>query len=146
MDLTITNRGAIPFQRIEIDSNGDGTPDITLPTLANNQIVEHLTYPGPGTYTIGVKVYDVNNAVVYSAYRRIRAHGADETGNKMVTLYNDLISRLANGDPTGALRLFTGNAAARYSSVFTTLGTSLPSVAQQLGTLIGGVGMEGWGE
>jgi hypothetical protein len=146
VDLAITNRGAVPFQRIEIDTNGNGTPDITLTGLVNNQVIEHLRYPVPGTYTIGVKVYDANNAVIHTAYRKIRAYGADETGNKMVTLYNDLINRLGNGDPAGALRLFTGNAAARYSSVFTTLGTSISSVAQQLGTPIGGAGTATWGE
>jgi hypothetical protein len=146
VDLTITNRGAVPFQRIEIDTNGNGTPDITLTGLSNNQVVEHLTYSVPGTYTISVKVYDAANVVIYSAYRRIRAYGADETGNKMITLYNDLISRLGNTDPAGALRLFTGNAAARYSPVFTALGSTLPSVARQLGNPIGGAGTATWGE
>ena len=146
VDLTITNRGAVAFQRIEIDMNGDGSPDITLTGLPDNQSVEHLTYSVPGTYTISVRVYDAANAVIYSAYRKVRVHGADETGRKMVALYNDLVSRLGNSDPAGALRLFTGNAGARYSSVFAALGATLPSVAQQLGNPIAGAGTATWGE
>jgi hypothetical protein len=146
IDLTIANRGGASFQRIEIDTNGDGAAEAILTALPDNRIVESFSYPVPGTYTIGVKVYDANNQVIYAAQRKIRAYGADELGYKIVGVYNNLVTRLGNNDPNSALRLFTGNAAARYASVFSALGSSLSSVAQQLGKPINGAGGEEWSE
>ena len=47
--MTITNRGNVAFQRIEIDLNDDGTPEQTLMGLPNNQAVLSLSFPNPGT-------------------------------------------------------------------------------------------------
>ena len=114
IELTIVNRGNAAFQRIEIDTNGDGTPETIVTTLPGNRIVESFSYPVPGTYTIRVKMYDVNNQVIYSTQRKVRAYGADELGYKIVGVYNNLLIKLGNNDATGALRMFTGNAAQRY--------------------------------
>ena len=55
--MTITNRGSVAFQRIEIDTNDDGTPEQTLSGLTDNQAVLALSFPNPGTYTVRVTAF-----------------------------------------------------------------------------------------
>src|SRR5439155_19923292 len=66
VNLTITNRGNVPFQRIEIDWNGDGTTDTTLTSLVDNERRIAITYNNAGTYRIRIVVYGVSNSVIYS--------------------------------------------------------------------------------
>ena len=124
--MTITNRGNVAFQRIEIDMNDDGTPEQTLTGLTNNQAVVALTFPTPGTYTVRVTVFDSSNKVIYLARRKVRAYSPSELGLKVIDVYANMVNRLAVNNPTGALRSFAGDAQTRYSVVFTTLAGSLP--------------------
>jgi len=137
--MTITNRGNVAFQRIEIDMNGDGTPEQTLTSLVNNQAIVTLTFPSPGTYTMRVTVYDSSNNVIYVARRKVRAYSPSELGLRVIDVYAGMVTRLAANNPAGALRSFTGDAQTRYSGVFTAISSSLSVVAAQLGTLIDGV-------
>ena len=137
--MTITNRGNVAFQRIEIDLNDDGTPEQTLMSLPNNQAVLSLSFQNPGTYTIRVTAFDASNNVIYMARRKIRAYGPAELGMKVVDVYASMVNRLAANNPTAAVRAFTGDAQTRYADIFNVLAGSLPSVAAQLGTLIDGV-------
>ncbi len=137
--LTINNRGAVPFQRIEIDTNDDGTPEMTLTTLTGNKGQVTLNYPTPGTSTVRVTAFDASNNVIYLARRKVRAVSPAELGVKVVDVYASMVNRLAANNPSAAVKFFTGDMQANYSSIFSTLGASLPAVAAQLGTLIDGV-------
>ena len=137
--LTITNRGNVPFQRIELDLNDDGTPEQTLTSLTNGSTVQTLTYNNAGTYTLRVTVYDASNTIIYLARRKIRIYLPVELGLKVVNVYKSMVNRLIANNPTSALRCFTGDSRANYAEVFGVLGTSLPTVASQLGTLVDGV-------
>jgi hypothetical protein len=137
--MTIVNRGKVAFQRIEIDINDDGTPEQTLTSLVDNRVVLALTFPNPGTYTMRVTAYGPSNNVIYLTRRKIRAYSPAELGMKIVGAYASMVDRLAANNPTGALRLFTGDSQQKYSDVFTALAGSLPAVAAQLGTLLDGV-------
>ena len=137
--MTITNRGKVAFQRIEIDINDDGTPEQTLTSLVDNRVVLGLTFPNAGTYKMRVTVYGPSNNVIYVTRRTVRAYSPAELGLKVVAVYASMVDRLAANNPTGALRLFTGDSQQKYSDIFTALAGSLPDVAAQLGTFIDGV-------
>ncbi len=138
-DLTIVNRGAVAFQRIEIDTDDDGSPEMTLTSLANQQAQIALTYPTPGVHTVRVTVFDASNRAVYLAKRKVHVVNPAELGLKVVDVYASMVARLAANNPTAALKYFTGGAQTVYDNVFNSLGSALPAVAGQLGTLVDGV-------
>jgi hypothetical protein len=137
-NVTITNRGNVAFQRIELDLNDDGTPEQTLTTLTAGKAVQALSYNNAGTYTLRVTVYDASNTIIYVARRKIRVYLSVELGLKVVNVYKSMVNRLIANNPTSALRCFTGDAQPRYQSIFDALGSTLPSVALKLQTLIDG--------
>jgi PKD repeat protein len=137
-NVMITNRGNVVFQRIELDLNDDGTPEQTLTTLTAGKAVQALTYNNAGTYTLRVTVYDASNAIIYIAKRKIRVYLSVELGLKVVNVYKSMVNRLIANNPTSALRCFTGDVQRRYQNIFDTLGSTLPSVALKLQTLIDG--------
>ncbi|MBK6981869.1 MAG: hypothetical protein IPH30_10495 [Betaproteobacteria bacterium] len=49
--------------------------------------------------------------------------------------YTDMVNRLKAGTNTTALNLFFGHARDTYEDVFNKLGTDLPTIANQLGTV-----------
>ena len=87
--MTITNRGNVAFQRIEIDLNDDGTPEQTLMGLPNNQAVLSLYVPNPGTYTIRVTAFDASNNTIYMARRKIRAVDPREIGTITADVFTE---------------------------------------------------------
>ena len=137
--LTISNRGDVPFNRIEIDTNDDGAAELTLTSLTNQKAEVTLNYPTPGTSTVRVSVFDASNNLIYLARRKIRAVSPAELGVKVIDVYASMVNRLAANNPSAAVKFFTGDMQANYSNIFSTLGASLPAVAAQLGTLIDGV-------
>ncbi len=54
--LTIANRGNVPFQRVEIDTEDDGTVDASLTSLPDGTASVALHYPAPGVRTVRVRV------------------------------------------------------------------------------------------
>ncbi len=144
--LRIVNRGNVGFQRIEIDTQDDGVPDLVLTDLAKDEAVVELNYPNPGVYTVAVRVFDADGAVIYSARRKVKALGRDELAYRVVDVYRTMLDRLGAGNASGALRMFVGDVQARYAQVFADLAVPLPEVAAQLGTPIDGVVAEDWAE
>ena len=60
--MQITNRGNVPFKRITIDTNGDGTNEMELTSLADGEATVSITYQDPGVRTIIVNVYDLRTS------------------------------------------------------------------------------------
>jgi hypothetical protein len=137
--LTIANRGNVAFQRIEIDTNDDGTPEMTLNSLTDQKTEITLNYPTPGTSTVRVTVFDASNNVIYLARRKVMAQSPANLGAKIVGVYNGMVDHLAANNSTSSLARFTGDAQKSFSRIFETLGSSVTSAAAQLGTLIDGV-------
>src|SRR5262249_31130556 len=95
--MTITNRGNVAFQRIEVDMNDDGTPEQTLTSLTNNEAVVGLTFPSPGIYAVRVKVFDAGNSVIYSALRKILARDPREVGGIVAGAFAGMLDKLSVG-------------------------------------------------
>ena len=137
--LMIRNRVQAPFSRIEIDAGDDGTVDLTLNAMIDDEARVDYTFNGAGTYVIKVTIYDAANKVIYQARRQIRVFDRAELAGKVVGTYYTMVERLAVSDAAGALRLFTGDAQARYADIFATLAADLPAVAADLRHLVDGV-------
>lgn len=144
--LTIANRGNAPFQRIEIDMQDDGTVDATLPSLPDGTASVALHYPAPGVYTVRVRVVAAGGAIVFQAALKVKALAPGELAAKVIGVYRTLTDRMLANNATGALKLFVGDAQARYADIFGALGASLPAVAAQLGTPTDGVITDDWAE
>jgi hypothetical protein len=137
--LSIRNRTATAYSRVEIDTNDDGTPEQTLAIVAGGELRLAYTFPTPGVYRIRVTVYDAANKVIYQARRQLRVYDRAELAGNVVSVYWTMLDRLGANDPTAALRLFTADAQDRYADVFATLGNSVVSVAPQLRRIVDGV-------
>ena len=139
VNVTMTNRSVASFGRVEIDLNGDGVPDVTLTSLTNGQAIQSITFPAPGIYTLGFKVFDAGGALVFTTTRVVRAYGREELGYTVVRVYTTLLDRLTTNNPAGAVRLFVGDAEQRYADAFGALAGTLPAVGAQLGDVVSGV-------
>ncbi len=133
--ITIENRGHVAFKRIEIDTNDDGTPDQTLTTLDGDLAQIGWNFPVPGLYTVGVKVFDAGNGVIYAAKRRVRVYDPRETATLAVDVYTTMLDRLARGNIEAAVGAITNTVREQYRNVFTDLGSDLPAVVPTLGTI-----------
>lgn len=133
--LTITNRGGVPFQRIEIDTNGDGTPEVTLTSLPGNKQDVALHFVGPGIYPIGIQVFDVSNKVIYTARRKVYAWEPNAFATRTIGVYTGMLDRLRKGDVDGALAAVTGSSNVRFRNIFNALAADLSSIVDQLGTI-----------
>ena len=115
-NLTIVDRAAAPFQRIEIDTNNDGTAEATLTSLPSDGPAATVTYTVPGVYTMRITAFDANNNVVYTTLRMVRAFDPAEQGTLLTQVYNDMLDRLRAGNSTGALNAFSASVQPTYSS------------------------------
>ena len=144
--LTIANRGNVPFQRVEVDTEDDGTVDATLTSLPDGTASVALHYPAPGIHTVRVRVVATGGAVVFQTALKVRAVAPAELASKVAGVYSTLTDRMLANEPAGALAPFTGETQARQADVFGALGLSLPAVAAQLGTPVDGVLTDDWAE
>ena len=95
--MTITNRGNVAFQRIEIDLNDDGTPEQTLMSLPNNQAVLSLSFQNPGTYTIRVTAFDASNNIIYSVLRKALARDPRDLAGIVGGVFAGMLDKLRRG-------------------------------------------------
>ncbi len=133
--MTITNRGKVAFQRIEIDINDDGTPEQTLTALTNNEVQVDLSFPNPGPYVVRVRVVDAGNGVIYSTVRRILAHDPRDIAGIAGGVFQTMLDRLGAGNIAGAMTAITGSMQDKYQAIFGALQPSLQTIVSQVGTI-----------
>jgi hypothetical protein len=132
--MTITNRGHVPFSRIDVTSNSSIV--FSIPSLdANDQAVYRLTFPSPSTYSVTVTAYGQNNAVLFSTTKRIYVYDAQVLAAQLQLVYTGMLDRLRSGDIAGALTAVTGSRADDFQSLFADLGSDLATVVDQLGVV-----------
>ncbi len=133
--LTISNRSNLTFDRVEIDFNGDGTPELTLTSLIDGTRDVVLRFPGGGVYPVGVKVYDHNSTVIYSTTRRVLAWDPNTFAQRTLGVYTGMLERLRQGDVEAALTAVIGTSSDHFREIFTVLGADLRSTIEQLGAI-----------
>ncbi len=133
--LTIANRGNVAFQRIEIDTTSDGTPDLTLTSLPDNTRDAIVHINAPGIYPINVNVFDAGNNVIYTTTRRVLAWNPESFARRTIGVYTGMLDRLRRGDVDGALTAVTSLVYDKYKEVFSALRPDMPGIIDQLGTI-----------
>jgi hypothetical protein len=133
--MTITNRSNLPVDRIEIDTNSDGTPESTIASLIDGKRDVVFRFSNSGTYLVGVKIFDQNNVVIYSTTRRVMAWNPNTFAQRTLGVYTGMLERLRQGDVEAALTAVIGTSSDHFREIFTVLGSDLRAIVEQLGTI-----------
>ena len=133
--LTVSNRSNLPFDRIEIDTNSNGAPELTIAFMIDGKRDVTLRFPSGGTYPVAVKVFDRSNTVIYSTTRRVLAWNPDTFAQRTLGVYIGMLERLRQGNVETALTAVIGTSSDRFREIFTVLGADLRAIVEQLGTI-----------
>ncbi len=132
----IVNRTNRPFQRVEFDRDGNGVADFTGSSagFVDGKFVLVATYPA-GTYTARVKVFDSDNAVLYTTIRVVTVRTPQQQDTLLRSVYSAMLDRLRAGRIDDALKVVSGDMQDKYGAVFTALGATISTAIDELGTL-----------
>jgi len=133
--IALQQKGVANFGRAELDFDGDGVSDFTITSLTNGRARIQFTASQPGTGSVGVKVFDVANTLIFATTRKYRVMSPDSAGQFMSDEYNEMLQKLTAGDVTGALRRFSDATRDQYQGIFSFLGTRLPAAVAGLGAI-----------
>ena len=125
--------GGTPVASVEFDVDGNGTVDITTPGLPAAGV--EATYSSAGTVRPRITFKDASGTLLYTATKQVHIVDPVDKYNLVKGAYTDMVNRLKAGTNSTALNLFFGHARATYEDIFTKLGTDLPTIANQLGTV-----------
>ena len=78
---------------------------------------------------------DASGTVLYTTTKQVHIVDPADKYNLVKGAYTDMVNRLKAGTNSTALNRFFGHARATYEDIFNKLGTDLPSIANQLGTV-----------
>ena len=91
-------------------------------------------YSQPGTYSLVVTIRD-GNTVIYQKTNAVVVKDATAHVKLVKSIYLDMVDRLTVNNTELALNLFLESAQPKYSNIFSNLGSSVTTLAPQLGTL-----------
>ncbi len=127
--------GATPVATIEFDVDGNGTVDITMPGIPVAGV--QATYSSAGTASPRITFKDAAGAVIYTTTKRVHIIDPADKYDLVKGAFSDVMNRLKAGTNNLALNLFFGHAKPVYEDIFNKLGTDLPTIANQFGTVEG---------
>ena len=125
--------GGTPVASVEFDVDGNGTVDITTPGIPAAGV--EATYSSAGTVRPRVTFKDASGAVLYTTTKQVHVVDPADKYDLVKGAFSDMVNRLKAGTNSTALNLFFGHAKATYEDIFNKLGTDLPTIANQLGTV-----------
>ena len=125
--------GNTPVASVEFDVDGNGTVDVTTPGIPAAGV--QATYSSAGTVRPRITFKDASGTVLYTTTKQVHIVDPADKYNLVKGAYTDMVNRLKAGTNSTALNLFFGHAKATYEDIFNKLGTDLPSIANQLGTV-----------
>lgn len=128
-------KSGLELQSVAIDFDDDGITDYTGTTASDLPI---FTYPTPGAYVATASLTFSGHPPVTVKYRVIALALADQR-TAICSTYAHLRARLSAQDATGAGHALMGGLKSRLMPLFNALGTSMPSVATNLGILADGL-------
>lgn len=131
----LTLKSGLTLQSVAVDFDGNGSTDYTASSLSELPI---FTYPAAGAYTATANLTFDGHAPVTVKYRVIALALADQR-TAICSTYAHLRARLTAQDAAGASHALIGALKSRLLPMFNALGTRMPSVAANLGTLADGL-------
>lgn len=118
----------INIQQIEIDSDGDGIPDITTSDV--NAVLSH-TYATPGVYPVTAWVLD-DQGTEHSVNLNVVAQDATAQDDLFKQIWAGFTTALAAGDSAAALQSVNSPARGYFGPVMEALSGNLPDIAGDL--------------
>ncbi|MBL0142910.1 MAG: hypothetical protein IPP91_12615 [Betaproteobacteria bacterium] len=125
--------GSTPVTSIEFDVDGNGTVDLTTTGIPPAGV--QATYSTAGTVRPRITFKDASGTVIYTTTKQTHIVDPADKYDLVKGAFSDMVNRLKAGTNATALNLFFGHAKATYQDVFDKLGTDLPSIANQLGSV-----------
>lgn len=136
VQFSIANPAHTPFNKIIVDLDGDGYPNLiaTPSDVDNRSYTFTATYP-QGTWTATITALDAANQPIFSTTRAIVVLMPEFLEGRLRAVYSNMLARLRAGNIPGAMTAFTGSAYAKYETIFTQLGEALPGLIDQVGEI-----------
>jgi hypothetical protein len=78
---------------------------------------------------------DASGAVIYTTTKQVHIVDPADKYNLVKGVFTEMLGRLSAGNTTGASTALTSTAGDKYMPVFDALGSALPTIASQLGTI-----------
>lgn len=130
----VTVAATIDVQRMELDQDGDGDIDATTTNPLESL---SATYSQAGIYHPRVTVWATNGSS-YTADTDILIHSLTAMNATLRGVYDGMLGNLRNGDIPAAMRYTNPGMKAKYEAIFSSIGTGLDALVDQLGTVVGG--------
>lgn len=133
--LTVDNLGNVALDRVELDFDGDGTVDMTIPSsgFANGSASAILSVDAPGEYTVTAKAYMTGASTpFYNGKIRVRAVDPHDQAARINAVLEQFRERLQVGDVAGATQFITESLRNYYQTRFNLIAADLPAVAAEL--------------
>jgi hypothetical protein len=134
--FTIENPDNTAFQRIDVDLDNNGFPNVivTPGQFVDGRVTLTATYP-VGTWLAVFKAYDDQNNVIYSTSKSIVVLLPQLLQGSLRSIYDGMLTRLRAGNIAGAMTAFTGSAYDKYNDIFTQLAPSLGTIVDAVGEI-----------
>jgi hypothetical protein len=125
--------GSTPVASVEFDVDGNGTVDITTPGIPVAGV--QATYSSAGTASPRITFKDASGSVIYTSTKQVHIVDPVDKYNLVKGVFTGMLGRLSAGNTSGASTALTSGANDKYAPAFDALGSALPTVAGQLGTI-----------
>lgn len=125
----------LALQSVAVDFDGNGSTDYTGTAAGDLPL---FTYPAPGAYTATANLTFSGHPAL-AVKSRVMVLALPEQRAAICATYAHLRARLTAQDATGAGYALMGGLKSRLMPLFTAMGTRMPSVAANLGTLADGL-------
>jgi hypothetical protein len=135
VNVTISNRGNVPFTRVDITGRTDLAPQVTWTSMPDNERTATFIFDMPGVYAMRARVFDADERVIYDGTRYVVVRDPLDLASRAVLVFDAMRDSLRRGDVATALANVTDGMQGKYAAVFSALRPQLPTIADQLGTV-----------
>jgi len=129
---SLTDNTGLNLDVIDYDVDGDGNSDYSTNNAATT--ITH-TYTTPGCYTATVNAQDPGSGGSATSSRTIAVQDVQHEMGAPLAVYYGMLEAMRNQDASAVARIFTEGSQNKYQSIFTTLYSDLPAVADSLGSV-----------
>jgi hypothetical protein len=140
---------ALVVERLRVDFDGNATVDLDT-TNASTPLVSPYSQPGVYTATATIDLAPGSPSTPPNTLTRtvrVAIQNLAETREDLCSVFGRMRGRLAANDVPGALLTLHPRLRPTFQTLWTSIGTGLPGVASQLGTIVdGSIGSEGYAE
>lgn len=134
--MEVKNPGNTPFAKVLLSCHNP-TGDVALAENQSTTLAGAMEcrYTKPGLYQPWAAIKDAAGTVIWTSTKFVAV--GDQLDGISITraVYSTMLEQLMAGNATSALNSFSGEAKAKFSEIFTALGSDLPLLANQLGTI-----------